>query len=117
MEDSSLTGVFGPEGAAAIRGWEKFRRQFTATSLSVIGAIATIGAGYIAYIHQALATVSTRVVVLETQVIPVIKDEGLVAGLNATVTGHEGRITRLEHDYDIAYRESDSPPVPRRRTK
>lgn len=92
------------------RVWAWLQRQFSPISLTAIAAVSAFGGGYI-------TNLKTRVVVLETQVIPVLQDTAAVTTLKAKVEDHAGRIDRLEKDYDVAYRESNTPPVAHKRAK
>lgn len=92
--------VFGPTWRFAL--W--VRRQFTLTSVAtLIGTIGAIGGWAL--------SLQTRVVVLETKVIPFVQDQGQLAVMNQRLDDHERRIGVLEDDYNHAQEEAGTPPV------
>jgi hypothetical protein len=110
-DNGSRTTILKAEFGANWRWWAWFRKQWSAMSLTVVGAC---GAALLALGHWAL-NVQTRVVVLETQVVPVLKDESRVDKLEAKYDGHETRIANLEADYRTAQEHAADRPVPTRR--
>jgi hypothetical protein len=102
--DPTLTDVFGPEKARQLRWALWVRRQFTATSLTVIGLVAGSAWAYIGHLREQIAQVTTRVVVLETEVIP-DKD------LKLKVAEHEARLRNLEDNYQFARDHAADPPA------
>lgn len=101
---AARSGILKAEFGERWRWWAWFRRQWSTTSLvTVVTGVGILGGWAV--------NLKTRVVVLETRVVPVIKDEGRVDSLAATVTGHEQRLTRLERNWDDAKNEAGTPPV------
>jgi hypothetical protein len=94
----------------AWRSWWWVRRQFTATSLTTIGAIVIGGGGWI-------LTLKTRVVVLETQVVPVLKSEDRLAHLEVTAGNQEGRLSAVERDLEWARQHAGDAPAPKGRKR
>lgn len=108
------------------RAWRWLSRQFSATSLGVIGVMAVGGGGYIVDLHRTIAEQGTRIAVLEGRVIPVIAEASNVTALDKRVatlekamelsTKDQGdRLSRLEDDWDGARTEAGRPLKPRRR--
>lgn len=117
MEDPAHSAIMRAEFGKSWRVWAWIQRQFTPTSLGAIGIVMTACATYIVHLRENVVEVTTRVIVLEKQVIPVLQDNSTVTTLKAKVEDHANRIDRLEKDYDVAYHESMAPPVPRKRAK
>lgn len=111
----SLTGVFGKERARWIRWAIWVRQQFSATSLTVIGVILMAAWTYISNLNSYIGKVETRVVVLETEVVPDLKLKEKVATLELHDANHEARIQDLERNYDFARTHAGDPPIRRPR--
>jgi hypothetical protein len=109
-DDTERSQIFQLEFGKSWRMWAWVRRQFSVTSVSAIVGVFVCCWGVI-------LSLQTRVVVLETKVIPVIQDEALVTTLKANVAEHDRRITQLEADYRTAAHESETPPVAHKRVK
>ncbi len=99
---ASLTGIFGAAKARQLRWALWIRRQFTATSLSVIVAIAGAAWAYIGHLREQVSSVTTRVVVLETEVIPDLRLQDRVSDLEKGQATNEARLHNLEDNYDFA---------------
>lgn len=99
------------------RAWSWLRRQFSGVSLGAICTVIAVCGGYIAHLRESVAQVRERVIVLETRVVPVIRDEAAVTALQGQVALHEARIQSLEDDYHWAVQKAGEPPTPRRRGK
>lgn len=96
------------------RWWRWIQHQFTATSLGAIGAIVVTCGGYIVHLRESVVQVRERVVVLETKVIPFVQDQVRMGAMEATITDHDERLTRLEHNWDDATHEAGTAPTVRR---
>lgn len=86
------------------RAWRWVRRQFSATSLATIGAVIVGCGGWI-------LSLKTRVVVLETQVVPVLKSEDRLAKVEGAVIAHDARIGSMERNYEYAKQEAGTAPT------
>jgi hypothetical protein len=105
---ASRSGILKAEFGRNWRWWAWFRAQWSAMSITVVVAgVAALGGWAL--------NLKTRVVVLETQVVPVLKDEGRVDRLEATQNAQGDRITRLEGEWDNATKQADTPPAARKR--
>lgn len=109
--DPTLTGVFGPEKARQLRWALWVRRQFTVTSVACISAVVSIAGGYIVHLREDVARVSTRVVVLETEVVPDAQLKQKVAELQLQQVNHEARLRNLEDNYQFAREHAADPPT------
>lgn len=107
MTDPTASGVFKKEFGPYWRWWRWIARQFSVLSLGTIGGILAVGGGYIIHL-------GTRVVVLETRVVPVLEARKEETANQIRITDLETRMIRLEANWDNAKRESDSAP---RRTR
>lgn len=87
--------------------WGWLRKNF---SLASVLTIATVIAGAVGIISN----LRTRVVVLETRVIPVLKDEGAVTKLQDSVEDVKARVSRLEKNWDDAANTAGTAPYPRK---
>lgn len=83
------------------------RQQFSLTSIIAILSILAAGGGWI-------INLKTRVVVLETRVVPVLANVREIDVLKVRVDDLEQRITRIEQDWDYARNAAGLPPTPRR---
>jgi hypothetical protein len=102
----TLTDVYGEEGAKEIRAFAKFRKQWTKTSLSVLAGTLTVCGGVIGELYVSQEKLATRVVVLETEVVPDLK-------LKEKIAEHEARLDNLERNYDFAREHAGDPPAPK----
>lgn len=102
----TLSGVYGKEGAAEIRAFAKFRKQWSKTSLSVLIGTLTVCGGVIGDLYLEQQRLATRVVVLETEVVPDLK-------LKEKIAEHEARLDNLERNYDFAREHAGDAPTPR----
>lgn len=89
----SVRDVFGESW----RIWVTVKRQFTPTSLTIIAAIIAAAGGWIVHMHEQLARQDTRIVVLETEVVPVVKGSEKLEAL-------DHRLTTLEEDFQVCAR-------------
>jgi hypothetical protein len=95
--------VFGSSWVA----WVWLKRQFSLTSLfTVLGLLLGLGGWAI--------SLQTRVVVLETKVVPFVGDQGHLAVIDQRLTDHDRRLEELESDFEHARTEADKPPRVRR---
>ncbi|HSY05874.1 MAG TPA: hypothetical protein VK803_07995 [Steroidobacteraceae bacterium] len=110
-EDPAIaSGILKAEFGERWRWWAWFRKQWSATSLTVVlGGLGTLGGWAL--------NLKTRVVILETKVIPVIQDEGAITTLKDAVAAHDQRISRLENNWDDAKTAAGTAPVPAKRRK
>lgn len=112
MDETSDTGlhpvkvVMGPNW----RFWVWLKKQFSAVSLSTIGGVIAVAIGYLWHEKMEWVKVSERVVVLETEVIPVIQNTSATNAL-------EHRVTVLEGDFKHATEEAGKPLVIETRTR
>jgi hypothetical protein len=104
----TLTDVYGKEAAAQIRGFAKFRKQWTKTSVSFLIGTVTVCGGVIGDLYLSQEKLATRVVVLETEVVPDLK-------LKEKMAEHEARLDNLERNYDFAREHAGDAPVARKR--
>jgi hypothetical protein len=102
----SLSGVYGKEGAAEIRAFAKFRKQWSKTSISVLVGVLGVCGSVIGNLYLNQERLSTRVVVLETEVVPDLK-------LKETIAEHEARLDNLERNYDFAREHAGDAPIPK----
>jgi hypothetical protein len=108
----TLTDVYGKEAAAQIRGFAKFRKQWTKTSLSVLAGTLTVCAGIIGDLYLSQEKLAVRVVVLETEVVPDLKLKEKIAEHDAMLAQHGARLDNLERNYDFAREHAGDAPVP-----
>jgi hypothetical protein len=115
QEESILTrtGVLEAEFGRGWRFWHWLAKQFSATSMGIIGVILTFASGYIIHLNGKVMAQETEVMILETKVLPIVKSiEKLdllrteVASLNSTSNSQEGRLARIEKNIDIDYLDS-----------
>jgi hypothetical protein len=102
----TLTGVYGEEGAKEIRAFARFRKQWSKTSLSVLVGVLGVCGSVIGNLYLSQERLATRVVVLETEVVPDLK-------LKEKIAEHEARLDNLERNYDFAREHAGDAPVPR----
>lgn len=110
------TGVLRATFGEGYRGWIWVRNQFTPASLGVIFGIVAAAGGYIVNVREHLTAVTTRVVVLETRVIPVLDQSGKtgvlttdVAAIRVSLEDTVRRVGRLEQNWDDAGRIAATP--------
>ena len=102
----TLTGVYGEEGAKEIRAFAKFRKQWSKTSVSVLIGTVSVCGGVIGDLYLSQERLATRVVVLETEVVPDLK-------LKEKIAEHEARLDNLERNYDFAREHAGDAPTPK----
>jgi hypothetical protein len=102
----SLSGIYGKEGAAEIRAFARFRKQWTKTSVSFLVGTVTVCGGVIGDLYLTQEKLATRVVVLETEVVPDLK-------LKEKIAEHEARLDNLERNYDFAREHAGDAPTPK----
>jgi len=102
----SLTGTYGKEAAAEIRAFARFRKQWTKTSVSFLLATLGVCGSVIGELYLREERLATRVVVLETEVVPDLK-------LKEKIAEHEARLDNLERNYDFAREHAGDAPTPR----
>jgi hypothetical protein len=102
----TLTGTYGKEGAAEIRAFARFRKQWSKTSVSVLVGTVSVCGGVIGDLYLSQEKLAVRVVVLETEVVPDLK-------LKEKIAEHEARLDNLERNYDFAREHAGDAPVPR----
>lgn len=108
-EPLTQTAVLRVHFGESYKFWIWIRKQFTPASISLILGILAAAAGYISHLRENVAAVTTRVVVLETRVIPVLDQSNKTAALETELKDHNQRISRLEDDYDTARNEAVKP--------
>jgi hypothetical protein len=113
-DPAERSAIFRSEFGKSWRAWAWVQRQFTPTSLGAIGFLIVAAGTYIVHLRENVIEVTTRVIVLEKQVIPVLQDSSAVTMLRDTVAAHEQRITRLEANWDDAKTQAGSAPTTRR---
>lgn len=85
----SRSSILKEEFGKSWRAWAWFRRQFTPTSLAIIATMGGAAGGYIIHL-------GTRVVVLETKIIPFIQGQGEITELKVRVEEVERRLDKAE---------------------
>jgi hypothetical protein len=108
----TLTGVYGEEGAKEIRAFARFRKQWSKTSLSVLVGVLGICGSVIGNLYLSQERLATRVVVLETEVVPDLKLKEKIAEHDAMLAQHGARLDNLERNYDFAREHAGDAPVP-----
>lgn len=103
------TGVLRANFGEYYRFWIVVRNQFTPISLSVIVSVIVAAAGYIAHLRENISAVTTRVVVLETRVIPVLDQSNKTAALEVEINDTRERVDRLEQHWDNASDVANTP--------
>lgn len=96
------TGVLRAHFGESYRFWMWARKQFTPASIGVIVSILVAASGYIAHLRENISSVTTRVVVLETRVIPVLDQSNKTAALEVQINDTRERVDRLEQYWDNA---------------
>jgi len=96
------TGVLKAHFGEQYRFWVWVRGQFTPASVGIILSVVVTAATYIAHLRETVSAVTTRVVVLETRVIPVLDQSNKTAVLEAEIKDMGGRVDRLEEHWDNA---------------
>lgn len=90
--------------------WAWLRENFKLPAVLTISSLVIAGGGYI-------VSLKTRVVVLETKVVPFVAGQVEVAAIRATMEQHEHRISELETDFGHARQIAGDPPKAQRRVK
>jgi chromosome condensin MukBEF MukE localization factor len=109
----TLSGVYGKEGADEIRAFARFRKQWTKTSISVLAAVLGVCGSVIGNLYLSQERLATRVVVLETEVVPDLKLKEKIAEHDAMLAAHLARLDNLERNYEFAREHAGDAPVPR----
>lgn len=87
------------------RWWRWLSRQFSATSLGVIGFMAVAGGGYIVNLHRTIAEQGTRIALLEGRVIPILEKAAEITAMDHRLTAMDARITTLETAMQVTTRD------------
>lgn len=101
-------------------GWHWLQQNFSLPAVLTIGGIVVAGIGWVISLKIQVVRLQDKASQLQTEVIHVTKivpDAAMLAGLRQQVTDHEGRITRIEHDWDNARAHVDDTPVPKKARK
>ncbi len=96
------TGVLRAHFGDSYRFWIWVRGQFTPASIGIIVSVALAAGGYIMNLRERISAVTTRVVVLETRVIPVIDQNSNTKALQVEIDDTRDRVERLEGYWDNA---------------
>ncbi len=96
------TGVLKAHFGEQYRFWMWARHQFTPASVGIIVTIIITAWGYIAHLRETVSAVTTRVVVLETRVVPVMEQGNKTAVLQQQINDMGERVDRLEQHWDNA---------------
>jgi len=96
-ESAIMRGRFGSNW----RSWATFREQWTKLSVGVVSALGVI----IVAIGGWATTLKTRVVVLETQVLPVLSESNLQKENSLRIDNLTQRVARVEANIDLRYAE------------
>ena len=115
--DSTRTQILRLEMGDNWRAWRWLQRQFSKTSIGTILALAALFVAYVQQTRVDTAKLTTRVVVLETQIVPDLKLAGRVATLEQRDVDHQARIEDLENNYSFARAHAGDPPTRRRTPK
>lgn len=104
------TGVLRTEFGRSWRFWHWLAKQFSGTSLGVIGVILSVSSAYIVHLNGKVTAQETKITVLETKVLPVLASGAQIGELRtnmsvlvSTVTSHENRLIRIEKNLDLDY--------------
>ncbi len=96
------TGVLKAHLGESYRFWIWIRNQFTPASIGLIVSVVVAAGGYIMNLRENVAAVTTRVVVLETRVIPMLDESNRTAALQVEIDDTRDRVDRLEQYWDNA---------------
>lgn len=102
------TGVLRASFGEQYRFWVWVRNQFTPASIGIIVSIVVAAAGYIMHLRESISAVTTRVLVLETRVIPVLESNKTgslttdVATLRVSLDDTVRRVELLEQNWHDA---------------
>lgn len=96
------TSVLRAHFGDSYKVWIWIRKQFTPASLGVIVSVVLAAGGYIIHLRETVSEVTTRVIVLETRVVPVLEQADKTVQLETELTDVRQRIVRLEADWDNA---------------
>jgi hypothetical protein len=113
--DPERSGILRAEFGVNWRLWSWFKHQFTATSLSAIGAVTLAAAGYIVHLNSRVGELGVQVVVLETQVVPVLAARRDETDNKIEIENLKQRVTRIESSWDVATVEAAGKPQRRER--
>lgn len=108
-DELTRTSVLRAHFGDSFRFWVWIRKQFSPASIGVIISIVIGAGGYILHLRETILAVTTRVVVLETEVVPAIGQadhtalmDGRLKALDEEVKDMHDRIGRLEQNWDRA---------------
>ena len=96
------TGVLKAHFGEQYRFWIWVRNQFTPASLGVIVTILITASGYISHLRENISAVTTRVIVLETRVLPVLEQGGKTAVIEEQIKDMRERVDKLEDHWENA---------------
>lgn len=96
------TGVLKAYFGEQYRFWLWIRGQFSPASLGVIAGVILTAGGYIMNLRETISAVTTRVIVLETRVIPVLDQSNRTAVIEEQIGDVRDRVDRLEQHWDNA---------------
>jgi hypothetical protein len=99
--------VLESELGANWRKWRWWARQFTPTSLSALGVVIAAAGGWIVNQAHKIDNQGTRIVVLETQIVPDLKLAGRVGNIERDVARLQGAVGQF--DYPTAKQELEKP--------
>lgn len=94
LKDKILESEFGKNW----RNWRWWASQFSPTSITILLSLVGFAGTWIVSLSHKVDNQSTRIVVLETQIVPDLKLGGRVSTLENTSANHEGRIGDNESD-------------------
>jgi hypothetical protein len=96
------TGVLRAHFGESYRFWIWVRSQFTPASIGIIVSVVVAAGGYIVHLRETVSSVTMRVLVLETRVIPVLDHSNKTAVLETQIRDVRERVDRLEEHWDNA---------------
>jgi hypothetical protein len=102
--------VLASEFGANWRSWRWWSRQFTPTSLSVIGFVASAAALWIVHLSQKVDNQGTKIKVIEQQVLPYMHAQITDAALRQRVADINDRLRVVEDRLDYAKAQAGTPP-------
>jgi hypothetical protein len=114
-DDANLTGVFGATKARQLRWLLKARAFIEKWLPHILGGALSCAALYIVHLRESVVQVRERVVVLETEVVPVINESKTESTNSADIEDLKGRVTRIEDNYDFARTHAGDAPTRRRK--
>jgi len=97
LSDDEHSGIFRSRFGRNWRSWAWFRDQWTNLSLSIVGGLCAILIG----IGGWAVSLKTRVVVLETEVTPILRETKVESNNAIQIIDLDRRVTRLENNLDL----------------